>query len=114
VCQQLQSYLEENCLLSKFQFGFRKNHSTQLSVTYFTDKILKAMDQGNLTGALFIDLKKAFDTLPHESLLRKLKSYGITDITLAWFSDYLSNRNQVVCRRYLLGSSACPNWSTPG
>ena len=55
------------------------------------------MDQGNMTGAFFIDLRKAFDTLPHKSLLRKLESYGIKDITLAWFSDYLSNRNQVVC-----------------
>jgi len=64
VCQQLQSYLEKKCLLNKFQFGFRKNHSTQLSVTYFTNRILKAVDQGNLSGALFIDLRKTFDTLP--------------------------------------------------
>ena len=55
--QKPQSYLEENKLLSKFQFGFRRNHSTQLSVTYFTDNILRAMDQLKLSGALFIDLK---------------------------------------------------------
>ena len=51
------------------------------------------MEQGNLSGALFIDLKTAFDTLPYEGLLRKLKRDGITDITLNWFYDYLSNRN---------------------
>ena len=50
-----------------------------------------------MTGPFFIDLRKAFDTLPHKSLLGKLESYGIKDIALAWFSDYLSNRNQVVC-----------------
>ena len=64
ICQQLQSYLEKKCLLNKFQFGFRRNHSSQLFVTYFTDRILKAADQGNLSGALFIDLRKTFDTLP--------------------------------------------------
>ena len=57
------------------------------------------MEQGNLTCALFIDLKTAFDTLPHEYLLRKLKRDGVTDITLSWFYDYLSNRNQVVYRQ---------------
>ena len=54
-----------------------------------------------MSGSLFINLRrslrKAFDTLPHQSLLRKLKSYKVKDINLAWFSDYLSNRNQVVC-----------------
>ena len=44
VCKQLQNYLDNNHLLSKFQFGFRKNHSTPFSVTYFTDNVLKAMD----------------------------------------------------------------------
>lgn len=86
-----------NNLLSKFQVGFRRNHSTQLSLRYFTDNVLGAMDQGTLTGALFIDLKKAFNTLPHAGLLQKVKRYGITDITLSWFSDYLADRNQVVC-----------------
>ena len=55
------------------------------------------MDKGNLTGSLFIDLKKAFDTLPHAGLLRKLVRYGITDITVALFSHYLSDRTQIVC-----------------
>ena len=54
-----------------------------------------------MSGSLFINLRrslrKAFDTLPHQSLLRKLESYRVKDINLAWFSDYLSNRNQVVC-----------------
>ena len=62
MCLQLQSYLQENRLLSKFQFGFRKNHSTGSVIRNLptvTEKILKAMDEGNLTGALFIDFKKA-------------------------------------------------------
>ena len=97
MCKQLQNYLDNNHLLSKFQFGFRKNHPNEFSVTYFTDNVLKAMDKGNLTCASFIDMKKAFDTLLHTSLLQKLERYGIMDTPLAWFSDYLSDRNQIVC-----------------
>ena len=97
MCKQLQNYLDNNHLLSKFQFGFRKNHPNEFSVTYFTDNVLKGMDKGNLTCASFIDMKKAFDTPLHTSLLQKLERYGIMDTPLAWFSDYLSDRNQIVC-----------------
>ena len=79
VFHQLHSYLSENSLLSPYQSGFRANHSTQLAVTFLTDKIRGHMDKGLLTGAVFIDLKKAFDTVPHDGLLNKLYRYGIQD-----------------------------------
>ena len=72
VFHQLHSYLSESSLLSPYQSGFRANHSTQLAITFFTDKTRGHMDKGLLTGAVFIDLKKAFDTVPHDSLLNKL------------------------------------------
>ena len=96
VCVQLQAYLQENCLLSPFQSGFRKNHSTQAAVTYFCDNIYRSMDSGKLTGALFIDLRKAFDTVSHERLISKLSRYGIRDQELSWFRNYLKNRTQIV------------------
>ena len=55
------------------------------------------MNDGKLTGAVFIDLSKAFDTISHAVLLSKLPQYGVTSNELEWFSDYLFNRNQVVC-----------------
>ena len=65
VYKQLLSRLENNGLLSSFQFGFRSKRSTELAVTYFTDKIRKEVDNGNILGAVFIDLSKAFDTVSH-------------------------------------------------
>ena len=62
VYKQLLSHLENNGLLSSFQFGFR-SRSTELAVTYFTDIIRKEVDSGNILGAAFIDLSKAFDTV---------------------------------------------------
>ena len=63
---------------------------------YFTDTIRKHADSGLLTGAVFIDIKKAFDTVNHEYLLKKLFKYGLTDIEHNWFEDYLSGRTQKV------------------
>ena len=54
------------------------------------------MGKGKLTGAFFIDLRKAFDTVDHQSLLAKLPYYGIENTELKWIHDYLSHRSQIV------------------
>ena len=69
---QLVSFLTTNNVLSEHQSGFRKRHSTQTAVTYLTDFILECMDKQELMGAVFIDLKKAFDLVDHKCLLHKL------------------------------------------
>jgi hypothetical protein len=97
VHQQLSTYLDENNLLSLQQFGFRCSSSTITAVAQFSDDILTNMDSGKITGVIFLDLVKAFDTVNHSILLEKLSCYGIHDDDLAWFQSYLSNRNQVVC-----------------
>lgn len=89
VYSQLVSYLESNNLLPDNQFGFRSKRSTELAVTYFTDIIRKEADNGKVSGAVFIDLSKAFDTISHSGLLNKLPFYGICDNELKWFTDYL-------------------------
>ena len=97
---QLYSYLCDNNLLSQKQFGFRLNSSTVTASAMFADKIVSAMDKGELTGAVFIDLTKAFDTVNHSILLSKLCSLGVPNASPAynWFESYLSNRCQVtVC-----------------
>ena len=90
------SYLEQNNLLSNQQFGFRKNHSTELAATLFLDNIRKEIDSGKLRGAVFVDLCKAFDTISHSSIVCKLFEYGITGIEKEWFTDYLFGRTQCV------------------
>lgn len=84
--------------------------STELAaVSFFTDSIRKAADKGLLTGAIFLDLSKAFDTLDHSRLLEKLKSHGVKGLALKWFSDYLFQRLQVVKIGQEL-STPCPLW----
>ena len=94
--EQLSIFLEEHNLLTEYQFGYRKKRSTNLAATLLVDNIRKEVDRGNLVGAVFIDLSKAFDTLSHGSLLSKLPSYGIQDDELEWFTDYLFGRQQLV------------------
>ena len=93
---QLQQYLKKFDLLSPAQSGFRQHHSTESAVIYFTDEIRRNADAGRLTGALFVDLKKAFDTVPHKELISKLERFGFVENSILWFTNYLSNRSQVV------------------
>ena len=55
------------------------------------------MNDGKMTGVAFIDLRKAFDTVNHSILLKKLHDVGATDLTLKWSLSYLSGRVQRVC-----------------
>ena len=89
---QLIEHLNINEILLPQQSGFRPNHSTTTALIRVTDDWLKAMDSGQYTGAVFIDLQKAFDLVNHELLLLKLKCLGIVDKSLDWFVSYLSNR----------------------
>ena len=96
VFSQIITYLEINKMLSSQQFGFRKNRSTELTATLLLDDIRKEMNEGNLCGAVFIDLRKAFDTISHSSIITKLPEYGITGNEKEWITNYLFGRTQCV------------------
>ena len=69
-------------MLCSNQFGFQSNKSTELAATNFMDHVRTEMDNGKLTGVVFIDLSKAFDTISHAGLLNKLPEYGINSTEL--------------------------------
>ena len=93
---RLYTYLMENNLLFEKQFGFRSGHSTEHALVELIDKIHDAFNNNCHTLGIFIDLSKAFDTVDHEILLKKLHLYGVRGNSLKWFDSYLSNRKQYI------------------
>ena len=89
-------FISDHNVLYDHQYGFRKGRSTQHAIITLVDKITKSQDMGDIVIAILIDLKKAFDTVDHKILLRKLNAYGIRGNMLKWFESYLSNRTQYV------------------
>jgi len=89
-------YMTKNDAFYDRQFGFRQKHSTQLAIITLVDKITKSLDSGDIVISVFLDLKKAFDTVDHCILLNKLSAYGIRGNTLKWFKSYLTERSQYV------------------
>ena len=80
--KQLYGFLEFNNYFYTNQFGFRNLHSTNHGLIAITEKIRKAIDNGEITCGVFLDLQKAFDTVDHEILLSKLEHYGIHGVPL--------------------------------
>ena len=78
---QLIEYLVINNIIHKNQYGFRKNHSTELEALHLVDDIYYKMDANELPLSVYVDLSKAFDSLDHKILLSKLQFYGITGST---------------------------------
>ena len=81
---------------SNLQFGFPKHHSTNHTIINKTENIRSALDNGKFACGIFVDLQKAFDTVDHIIILKKLEHYGIRGIGNSWFKSYLDNGSQFV------------------
>merc|ERR1712240_460962 len=93
---RLIKYIDKSNILYKYQFGFRKNHSTEHALIELVDQIKLNMGGNKMTCGIFIDLSKAFDTVNHKILIDQLEHYGIRGKALDIFKSYLSNRKQYV------------------
>ena len=94
VHDQVYEYLKINKVLTKSQSAFQKLCSTITSLIDSTDYWYENIDNKHLNLAIFLDLKKAFDTVDHKILLEKLGKYGIRELSGDWFKSYLESRRQ--------------------
>ena len=86
------NFMDHNGLIYRSQYGFRNNHSCELAASELLGEIVKGKDTKKHTLVVYLDLSKAFDTLDHNILLRKLEHYGIRGPASDWFKDYLTGR----------------------
>ena len=91
----MQAYLSENTLLTNVQFGFRKGKGTENAVHSVVEYMHQSFDENKFAIGIFLDVKKAFNSLDRNILLEKLKYYGISGNEWNWFRSYLSNRRQL-------------------
>ena len=96
VREEIVNHLSVNKLLSDSQFGFRKNRSTILQLLTVMNEWTEALDDGIQIDTVYLDFRKAFDSVPHKRLIKKLEGYGIKGILLEWFKNFLNGRQQRV------------------
>jgi len=103
VCISLTNFLEFNNILTPDQYGFRKSHSAVHPMVHLMNFVSRALNKKETAIAIFCDLRKAFDTVNHKILFKKMHDIGIRGLELEWFKNYLLNRKQFV---YLNGKSS--------
>lgn len=91
---RIDSHISHHQLLSKHQWGFRKGRSPELMLLRLTEKLSHHLSEGKYVGMIFIDFSKAFDSVCHTTLLKKLQAIGISGDSFEWCSSYLKDRQQ--------------------
>ena len=93
---QLMAYLSDNHILTPYQSGFVSKHSTTTALLKVVNDVLTSLNEGSVTIACTLDIRKCFDSVQHDILLSKMQNYGICGNELDWFSSFLSGRKQAV------------------
>ena len=113
VHKRIYAYLTDYNILDKRQGGFRPGHSTAMTCAYFTEDLYTAINNKEITIAVFIDAMKAFDTVNHKILLKKLEKIGIRGTLLKWLKNYLSNRKQCTIANNIVSSYRNISYGVP-
>ena len=92
----IEKYMKQNKLFSERQYGFISGRSTSLQLLTVLEEWTKVLDMGYTVDCIYMNYKKAFDTVPHRRLLGKLNSYGFTEQLMGWMTSFLTGRVQKV------------------
>lgn len=110
---QLYDYLESCNLLTDEQFGFRRFRNTQQSIFKFIDNIYQNINSSLSTIAIYVDFRKAFDTVDHQILLEKLKTFNLSNNSVKLFNSYLTDRTQQVFTNKILSKKCLVKTGVP-
>ena len=109
----LNYYLEKRQLLHPFQSGFRRTYSCNTALARLTNSRLTAMNKSEVSGVVFLDLKKAFELVDHDVLLKKLAIYLKNSSSLPFYKSYLHNRTQCVLLHGTYSSKESVKYGVP-
>ena len=96
IIDQLKEFLFENNVIANEQHGFRANHSTETALITLTDNVVQHLEESRVVITVFLDFKRAFETIDRKILIDKLRKYNFSEETCEWFRNFLSNRKQTV------------------
>ena len=113
VAKRIGKFFEKYHIIYDFQFGFRQKHSTALALLEVIDNCYNKLDDSNYVLGIYFDLQKAFDSVDHEILLKKLFHYGIRGKMHEWFSSYLKNRQQYTHLNNTISSTRSVKFGVP-
>lgn len=117
---QLMDFLESNSLLTCYQSGFRKHLNTQSALLKVVEDIRSGIEKSLVTVLILFDFRKAFDSISHLVLLKRMRQMNFSDEVITWFHSYLSGRSQAVLdlkgqpTEFLALTSGIPQGSNPG
>ena len=92
IYRQIEEYMEKNKFFCKNQHGFRKGKGTDTAVMELVRELFSNINSNDISSVLFLDYSKAFNTVNHQILLRKMSMYGFSNNVCMWFEDYFSDR----------------------
>ena len=105
VYDHLNKFIVHNNIISSSQFGFRQSHSTNQQLLLFLHRVHQSLNNKANCDVIYLDFRKAFDSVPHNELLMKLWTIGISGNCWYWIQEYLYGRTQQVSINGCLSSS---------